>query len=117
MTASSDGTARLWETSSGRQIKRYDHPGPIRELALSNDSTRMATTWSIPLKDGFKTGRQWFTSLWDTASGREIKRFDLPPRRMTHMVFSPDSKRVLVTRKNATLLLDAVTGKTIRVFD
>ena len=116
MTASNDGTARLWKTGSGRQIKRYDHPGPIRELALSNDSTRMATTWSIPKKDGSE-GRQWFTSLWDTTSGREIKRFDMPPRRMTHMVFSPDGKRVLVTRKNATLLLDAVTGDIVRRFD
>lgn len=117
VTASQDGTARLWETSSGRQIKQYVHPGPIRRLALNNDSTRLATTWSIPANDGPEKGRQWFMSLWNTTNAREIKRFNVALSRMEKMIFSPDGKRVLVARKDATWLLDSVNGNTIRRYE
>ncbi len=117
MTASTDGTARLWETASGRQIKRYDHPGPIREMVVNSVSTRMATRWSLPAKDPAELDRQWFTSLWDTTSGREIKRLQMPLRRMPHMVFSPDGERILVARADSTFLLDAATGQIIRRYE
>jgi WD40 repeat protein len=43
VTASWDGTARVWNTRTGRLLRTLDHPGPLAGLALSPDGRMVAT--------------------------------------------------------------------------
>ncbi|NJM06944.1 CHAT domain-containing protein [Candidatus Gracilibacteria bacterium] len=41
LSASDDGTMRLWEVASGQELARYDdHPGAVTAVAFSSDGTR-----------------------------------------------------------------------------
>jgi hypothetical protein len=41
-TASSDGTARLWEAATGREQARLEHGGTVRVVVFSPDGARLA---------------------------------------------------------------------------
>ncbi|HUB38935.1 MAG TPA: CHAT domain-containing protein [Streptosporangiaceae bacterium] len=64
VTGSEDGTARVWEVSSGSQLARLEHDGGVTALAASPDGGRIATgsedatarVWEID-KDGAETFR------------------------------------------------------------
>ena len=61
LTASGDGTAKLWDAASGNLIFSFDHPEGLTHAAFSPDGARVLTTcWDTTAK------------LWDTASGKLI---------------------------------------------
>ncbi|HEX2838484.1 MAG TPA: serine/threonine-protein kinase [Phycisphaerales bacterium] len=43
VSASDDGTARIWDAKSGAELRRMTHDGPIHQAALDAGSTRLAT--------------------------------------------------------------------------
>ncbi|MFD9563807.1 trypsin-like peptidase domain-containing protein, partial [Streptomyces sp. NPDC059994] len=61
-TAADDGTARLWDTTTGRPLHTFNHSGWVNATAFSPDGTRLATA----SRDG--TAR-----LWDTTTGRALR--------------------------------------------
>ena len=63
VTASGDGTARLWDAASGKELQRFKHNGPVRAASFSPDANMVVTA----SEDG--TAR-----LWDAASGKELQR-------------------------------------------
>src|SRR5262249_53384500 len=86
-TGSSDFTVRLWEASSGRELRRLTgFQGGVNCVAWSPDGNYLAT------RDADHSLR-----VWDTTTGRELWRrqgdrngtFHLPTR---GAAFSPDSK-------------------------
>lgn len=62
-TAGLDGTARLWDAASGRELKRLRHQEAVVVVQFSPDGQMLATA----SHDG--TAR-----LWDTHSGKELVR-------------------------------------------
>jgi len=58
VTASSDGTGRLWEKPSGKFVRLLPHPGTVTSVAFHPDGNRLAT--------GCVDGT---VRLWDVASG------------------------------------------------
>ena len=60
VTASRDGTARVWDKQSGRLLRTLDHPAPLVGVALSPDGRTIATMDA----DGV-------IRLWDTCTDCE----------------------------------------------
>jgi WD40 repeat protein len=67
VTASDDGTARIWDAASGGEIRLLrGHDGEVRSASFSSDGRRIVTASED------RTAR-----IWDAASGGEIMRISL----------------------------------------
>jgi WD40 repeat protein len=62
-TASSDGTARIWDRVSSRELIRVTHDDRVLAVAFSPDGTLIATA------SADRTAR-----VWDSANGQELAR-------------------------------------------
>jgi WD40 repeat protein len=60
-TASLDGTARLWDATTGRELRRLTHRGEVHAVAFSPDAGRLAT--------GSRDGS---VRIWDIPGGDEL---------------------------------------------
>jgi WD40 repeat protein len=65
VTASSDGTARVWDARTGRERARLEHQGPVTAVAISPDGQWLAT---VDLDN-----TAW---IWDARTGREYLRLE-----------------------------------------
>lgn len=84
LSGSQDCTARLWETASGKELRRFKHPGTVRSVVFSPDGRKALTAG----------GDDW-VRLWDVSTGRELRRFEGEQCEMTCAAFSPDGRRIL----------------------
>src|SRR6185437_12887 len=105
ITASHDGTARVWDASTGRQIfVLKGHGGPVLSAAFSPDGRRVATG------SYDRTAR-----IWDAATGRQLLLLPHPDR-VRSVAFSPGADRLVTASYDHTARIwDAVTGRQIRV--
>lgn len=119
LTAGEDGTVQLWSNETGEEIRRFEHPGPINEMAAAGgNDVRMITKWRKQPDDN-PTGAKirFFASLWDVWRGRELKRFKMGNNLGGIFEFSPKGDRIISTIENGTAkLLDSETGKVIREY-
>ncbi|HUS67069.1 MAG TPA: WD40 repeat domain-containing protein, partial [Kofleriaceae bacterium] len=100
LTASDDGTARLWDAASGARLHRLEHQGAVVRIDWSPDGTRVVT--------GSLDGT---AAVWDTATGTRLHVLAHESR--PHAVlFSPDGARIAtVTTRDAVRVWDAATGR------
>ena len=106
LTGSGDNTARLWDATTGREIRRFEgHKSDVYSVAFGPDGATVLTG----SRDG--TAR-----LWDAATGREIRRFDGHQSFVYSVAFGPDGATVLTGSGDASLW-DAATGREIRRFE
>ncbi|HYT92421.1 MAG TPA: WD40 repeat domain-containing protein, partial [Gemmataceae bacterium] len=91
LTGSFDKTVRLWDVTTGQEVRRFDgHTDAVLSVALSADGRR-ALSGSLD-----KTVR-----LWDVQTGQELRRLDQQSgirSGVTCVAFSADGKRFLATR-------------------
>jgi WD40 repeat protein len=89
VTGSSDTTARLWETASGKEVYRLEgHSGSVDAVAFSRDGRFVVTG-----------GADGLVRVWDALTGKEVqnaeghytKRFE-GPARILAVAISPDGK-------------------------
>ena len=95
VTASWDGTARLWDGASGAALAILDgHSNWVRNAAFSPDGKRVVTASD----DG--TAR-----LWDGARGVALATLDGHTSDVNSVAFSPDGKRVVTASRDTTARL------------
>jgi hypothetical protein len=101
VTASSDGTARLWDAQTGEELRvLLGHSDLVVDAAFSSDGKRIVTA-SV---DG--TAR-----IWDTNSGQVLHILKGHTAEVTNGEFSPDNKYVATSSRDDTVRLwDADTG-------
>jgi WD40 repeat protein/serine/threonine protein kinase len=98
-TGSDDGTANVWEVSSGRDLFTFGHTGPVWSVSWSPDGKKLATG----TEDG--TGR-----IWMAADRAEPVSF--PSRRGPYdasVSWSPDSKLLTVGSPDGRVRVREVT--------
>ncbi len=59
-SGSRDGSARLWQSRDGKQIREINHAGPIDSVSATADGSKLATT----------SADQRTTKIWNTADGK-----------------------------------------------
>lgn len=104
--ATQDKTARLYDATSGQQVRTFEHPDWVVAVAFSPDGKMLATI-SNDLK----------ARLWDLATGQVLREFVGHQDTFNDVRFSPDGHFLLTGSLDHTARLwDIATGKTLRVF-
>jgi WD40 repeat protein len=97
VTAGDDGTVRIWDAVTGRELKVLTgHQGVADSAAFSPDGRRIVSASA----DG--TAR-----VWDVASGQQLTVYSVagltgPQDEVHDATFSPDGKRVLTANADST---------------
>jgi WD40 repeat protein len=107
-TASDDGTARVWDIASRKQIRQLvGHEGPVYSVAwAARDGTRLATASS----DG--TAR-----VWDMADGKVLPLVGHAAR-VNAVAWSPDGRWLATASDDGTARVwDAANGTEMQKFD
>jgi WD40 repeat protein len=102
-TASQDGTAKVWEASSGKEIFTFNvlADGGVNWLVFSNDGKRIASASG----DGQ-------AQVWDATTGRKLLTLSGHRDAVLSIAYSPDGKRLATASLDKTAKVwDAMTGK------
>ena len=99
LTGSSDGTARLWETGSGRLLHSFEGHSGVSSVAFAADGTRILTG------SDDSTAR-----LWEISSGREVQRFEGHSGAVYSVTFSPDGQYIVTNDDRGYMLLWRAQG-------
>jgi hypothetical protein len=105
VTASADGTARIWDAATGNEIKVLrGHESSVNSAAFSPDGRRIVTA------SADNTAR-----IWDAATGNEIKVLRGHGIDVNSAAFSPDGTRIVTaagelfsTQDNTARIWDAL---------
>ncbi len=113
-TASRDGTVRLWDMATGRELLRLPgHEGPsnwssLRCVSFSPDGKILAT--------GISPGG--VVRLWDAATAKELRKLQSPYGWLGHLAFSADGKTVAASAdRHHIVLWEAATGRLLQQLD
>ncbi|MFB2768952.1 hypothetical protein ACE1AT_06600 [Pelatocladus sp. BLCC-F211] len=104
-SASADKTVKLWDTSTGQEIKTLTgHTDSVYGVSFSPDGKMLATA-----------SRDNTVKLWDTSTGKEIKTLTGHTKWVYGVSFSPDGKMLAsASADNTVKLWDTNTGKQIK---
>ncbi|MCA3517935.1 MAG: caspase family protein, partial [Rhodobacter sp.] len=107
LTGSVDNTARLWDATTGREIRSFTgHGDRVTSVAFSPDGRQVLTG-----------GVDATARLWGAATGREIRSFTGHGGTVTSVAFSRDGQQVLAGSGDRTARMwDVATGREIRSF-
>lgn len=105
ITASDDGTARLWDLSGKQLVEFKGHQKPIRSVSFSLDGQHIATASA----DG--TAR-----LWDL-NGKQLVEFKEHQGEVNSVSISPDGKHLATAGDDGTTRLWNLSGKLLVEFE
>jgi WD40 repeat protein len=108
-SAASDGTIRLWDVSSGKERLKIDYL--TERLAISPDGRLLAAG----LMDLRRADRIGEAMVWDTETGREVRRLGGHTQVVLCVAFSPDG-RMLATVGSKPFPLPAQAGE-VKLWD
>jgi WD40 repeat protein len=117
ITGDHDGALRLWDAANGKAIRQLEgHRGPIYSLAVSPDSTLLASGGGWFRLDDRPTD-DYAIRLWDLATGKKLLQIEDHRGSVGGLRFSPDCKTLVSASQDHTVRLwDLATGTEIRRF-
>jgi RNA polymerase sigma factor (sigma-70 family) len=104
-----DDQVRVWDTGTGKELRRIQVGHPVEGIAVSPDGKLLASAgWDVAST----------VSVRETDTGKELHRFRLPLG-VSQVLFAPDGKTLAAVedwndeagRENKVHLWDVVTGK------
>jgi WD40 repeat protein len=102
LTGSGDGTARLWDRATGKELKAYGHKGPVKAV-FSPDGEQVLT--------GSLEGS---ARLWERDSGKELQTFtagdDHSGVSCRDVNFTPDGRTILTAWGDGIARLYSLEG-------
>ena len=106
-TGSADKTIKLWEVSTGREIRSYlGSNGTVWKLAFSQDNRLLASI-----------DAEYKVTIWEVETSKSLRVLDLPNDDFLSIVFTTDGEQIVTgTEKNHAILWDVGTGDEIRRF-
>ena len=92
---SADGTIRVWDRSTGREVKKLKgHQERVNSLSFSPDGRMLAAgSWN-------KT-----VLLWEVATGRQLRRLEGHAHWVDALAFSPDGSYLASGSGDSTILI------------
>jgi WD40 repeat protein len=102
VSGSADGTARLWDVVSGKEVRRFAVKGDdVWHVALSPNGQRLATV-----------GGQRKIRVWDTLTGKELQHISDTCDAVSVLCFTPDSLGLLSAGRDGSIhLWEVETGR------
>jgi WD40 repeat protein/beta-lactamase regulating signal transducer with metallopeptidase domain len=128
VTAGRDGTIRLWDLGSGKEIRRFARPKAAAPKPLKgdvnaaimlmggrpNDPSRFCVALT-PDGKMLAAGSGSSVQLWEVETGKALRKIEGLPSGLTGLLFSPNGQTLAGRTSNGTLFLwTAATGKEIR---
>lgn len=107
-TGSDDATARIWDSTDGRELLRLTgHGDTVNEATFSPDGQ-----WIVTASDDSSA------RLWDAYTGEELAKFIGHQGFVLAAIFEPSGDAVLTAGSDGTIRMwDIKTGRAIRQFD
>jgi WD40 repeat protein len=84
-----DGTIRIWDVESGKEIRSLQGMKSVRSVALSYDGRRAIS--------GSYDNLNWTVRVWDVEKGKEIRRFEEQQKEILSVLFKPDGRVLYAT--------------------
>ena len=106
LTSSYDGTVRLWDTQTGREIRQFVVPTLNPKATLSPDGRFILAG-----------GQDGIARLLDVETGREVRQFSGHLGMVYNAVFSPDGQRIATSDDRFARVWDVNTGEQLRLFE
>jgi WD40 repeat protein len=118
VTGSDDGTARIWNVSTGKeiiQIKPKSICSLVKSVAISPDGTKIVVIMFPSASQSFQSfDNNAFDNnvyVFDSKSGRELLKLKGHTRLIYSVAFFPDGKRILTCSFDDTARVwDSITG-------
>jgi WD40 repeat protein/serine/threonine protein kinase len=104
ITASEDGTAKVWDLSTGHELLTLaGHGDSVRSAVFSPDGSQIVTG-----------SKDYLARIWDAATGVEIRRLEGHRAAIRTVAFSPDGKRIVTASQDATARVwEVATGRQV----
>ena len=110
LTASNDGTAKIWNAATGRLLKTFETSFPTYSATFGPGGTDVMTA----------TDAEQIT-VWNAKSGRQVSDFFAGKAFLFHASYSPDGTEVVTASNDGTARIwaaesNAFNGKQLAIF-
>ena len=111
LSGSHDGTIKLWDVPTRREIRTLLGHSAVTSVAFSPDGRyALSGGWD------YSNGQDFSLKLWDLNSGKQIRKYSGHTQYVTSVVFSPDGQSILSGSRDKTLILwNTSKGKIVRI--
>jgi RNA polymerase sigma factor (sigma-70 family) len=101
VTGSHDGTARLWDAATGKELRRFaGHHSAVRHVALSPNAKLLAAA-----EDRASEEHPGQVCVWDVATGKERARWSGPKEGIGCLAWAADNRTLGVGGRDGSVRL------------